>query len=140
MSQATEHEGVKEILDTRIFLTKQSISNIDECFRLLGKQPVPSAVRVDEVVLEEYRSGITEIQKPQLKALYTLHKARELMQVHIGAYKGLIAMAEFMGDIPISALLETNLAAKMVFIERTRELMLEIGRGVVTARMMRKAA
>ncbi len=140
MAQMAEREEVKDILETRGFLTKESIHNLDEVFRLLGKQPVqPTAVRLHDVFVEDFRREYNEIQSPALKALYVIHKARELVQMHLAAYTGLIAMSEYMGDISVSALLETNLAAEMVFVERAKLLIRVIGEAAV-ARRMRKAA
>jgi len=140
MSQVAQREEVKEVLDTRAFLTKESISNLDECFRLLGKQPSkPSTIRLHDVFVEDFRRELNEIQAPGLKALYIIHKAREHVQMHVAAYTGLIAMAELMGNVPVSALLETNLASQLVFIDRTRRLIEDIGETVIAAKV-RKAA
>jgi len=91
------------------------------------------------VFVEDFRREYNEIPSPQLKALYVIHKAQSLVQLQISAYTGLIAMADFMGDIPVSALLETNRAAEMVFVDRAKLLMRLIGEAVV-ARRLRKAA
>jgi ferritin-like metal-binding protein YciE len=140
MSQMAEREEVKEILETRVFLTKEAIHNLDEAFRLLGKQPIqPTTTRLHDVFVEDFRREYNEIPSPQLKALYVIHKAQSLVQLQISAYTGLIAMADFMGDIPVSALLETNRAAEMVFVDRAKLLMRMIGEAVV-ARRLRKAA
>ena len=139
MSKLAQDEDVKEALDTRAYLTKQSISNLEECFRILGKQPVKTDTRLHDVLVDDFHRELNEIQQPGLKSLYIIHKAREIAHIHIGAYKGLVTMAELMGNVPVSALLETNLAAKMVFADRARELTREIGRTVIAAKM-RKAA
>lgn len=139
MSQHAQDEDVKKVLETRAFLTKESISNLDECFRLLGKQPMQPTTRLHDVFIEDFRRELNEIHDPTLRSLYVIHKARELAQLHVSAYVGLITMAELMGNIPVSALLETNLAGKMVFIDRAADLVHEIGESAVMGRM-RKAA
>jgi len=140
MSSHAQDPDVKKVLDTRAFLTKESISNLDECFRLLGKQPMPQThTRMEEVLVEDFRRELNEIQSPGLRTLYVLHKIRELVHLQTAAYGGLIAMAEFTGNISVSALLETNLASRKVFIDRTRELLRAIGEAAISGKM-RKAA
>ncbi len=140
MSDMAQNEEVKEILNTRAFLTKQSVANLDECFKLLGKQPLqPTTTRLHDAFVEDFRREYNEIQAPGLRSLYVIHKVGELVRLHEAAYVGLIAMAESMGDIPVSALLETNLASKQVFVERAKELVREVG-GAAIARRLRKVA
>lgn len=139
MSRQAQNEEIKEILDTRAHLTRQSISNLEECFKILGKQPVTTSGRVHDVVVENFRETLDEIQEPRLKGLYVLHAIREVVQFHISEYVTLATMAEVMGNIPVSALLESNLAEKMVFVERVRTLLRTMAEAVITAKM-RKAA
>lgn len=139
MSKMAQDDEVKQVLSTRAHLTQQSIDNLEECFRILGKQPVQPDTKLHDVLAEDFQRELNAIQQPGLRTLYVIHKAREIAQIHASAYLGLITMAELMGNIPVSALLETNLASKMVFADRARELVREIGKTVIGAKM-RKAA
>lgn len=140
MSNMVQNQEVKEIVDTRSFVHKELLSNIDECFRLLGKQPSPpTTTRFQDAWIEDFRSEANEIQVPALRAVYVLHKTRELIQVHAAAYRGLIAMAEYMHDFPVSALLETNYAIKMAFVERTKEVLRELGEAAISGKLRRAA-
>ncbi|MGI5835066.1 MAG: DUF892 family protein [Chloroflexota bacterium] len=139
MSKMAQDDDVKQVLSTRAHLTQQSIDNLEECFRILGKQPVQTDTKMHDILVDDFQRELNAIQQPGLKTLYIIHKAREIALIHAAAYTGLISMAELMDNIPISALLETNLASKMVFAERVRELVREIGMAMVGAKM-RKAA
>ena len=140
MSQQTQDKEVKELLDLRAYLQKQEISNIEECFRILGKQPTPPITRFFDVLVEDFRRELSEIPTPALRALYILRAIRRAQEFHIAEYGTLVAMAGLVQNLPVAMLLERNLTDKMIFAERTRELIREIGRNVFAARMMQKVA
>src|SRR5262249_55160753 len=58
------------------------------------------------------------------KRLFLLTKINLLTQLQVGEYIGLIAAADFTHHSGISVLLESCLADKLAFVERTRRLIL----------------
>ena len=140
MSKVAENDNVKEALEVRGFLTKQAVSSIEECFRILGRQPSEPSTRFEEVWLENVRNVLKEIESPVLKGMYIIHKIRELQNLHVAEYRGLVAMAYLAENYPVATLLARNLADKVEFIDRTDELIREIGKGVITARILRRVA
>ena len=77
---------------------------------------------MQEAFLEDFRRELSEIQIPAVKALFVLVKANHLMHLRIAEYEALIAMADVSGHFGVGVLLESCLADKHAFVERTRRL------------------
>ena len=114
--------NIKEALESRVFLQDHILSSLDRCFALIGAKPVALSGRLQEVFLEDVKRELAEIQSPQVKALFVLIKATHLMQLRIAEYMALIAMADVTGHFGVGVLLESCLATKLAFVERTRRL------------------
>src|SRR5215831_15569737 len=72
LSQQVQDPDIKEAIDARVFLTEKTLSTLDECFRLIGEQPMKSTGRLQEIFVEEFRKELNEIQGPIAKHLYIL--------------------------------------------------------------------
>jgi ferritin-like metal-binding protein YciE len=123
LSQLVQDPDIKEALDARVFLTEKTLSTLDECFRLIGEQPMKTTGRLQEIFVEEFRKELNEIQAPIARHLYILAKAQHLTHLRIGEYVALIAAADMTGDYGVGVLLESCLADKLAFVERTRRLL-----------------
>jgi ferritin-like metal-binding protein YciE len=123
MSQLVQDPDIKEAIDARVFLTEKTLSTLDECFRLIGEQPVKTTGRLHEIFVEEFRKDLAEIQSPVARHLFILAKAQQLTHMQIGEYVALIAAADMTGDYGVGVLLESCLADKLAFVERTRRLL-----------------
>ena len=122
MAQAPE---IKEALDAREFISSQILSRLDECFRLIGEKPVPRNQRLYDLFIEDFRNELKEIQSPLVRKMFVLSKASRLMHLRIGEYIALIAAADVLDHPAVGVLLESCLADKMAFAERTRRLIRE---------------
>jgi len=123
MSQLAQDPEIKEAIDARIFLTEKTMSTLDEVFRLIGEQPMKTNGRLYDVFIEEFRRELSEIQSPVARHLYILSQAQHLTHLRIGEYVALIAAADMTGDYGVGVLLESCLADKLAFVERTRRLL-----------------
>jgi ferritin-like metal-binding protein YciE len=122
INQLIQDHDIKEAIEARIFLTEKTLSALDECFRLIGEQPVKTTGRLHEVFVEDFRRELSEIQSPLARNLYILAKIQQLAHIRIGEYIALIAAADMTGDYGVGVLLESCLADKLAFVERTRRL------------------
>jgi ferritin-like metal-binding protein YciE len=122
LSRQAQDSDVKNMLSVRSYLTQQDVNNIEKCFQILGRQPVPPTTKFFETWAEDAKREYDAIQMPGLKVLYALMKVRTMQDFHIGEYRAATAMAAYAGNIAITTLLEHSLADKMEFVERTREL------------------
>jgi ferritin-like metal-binding protein YciE len=120
LSEAAQDPHIKEALAARMFVSDKVIGELDQCFKLIGKQPMPLSGRLRDAFLEDYRKELAEIQSPVAKRLFILAKAMHLTHLRIGEYVTLIAAADMTGHYGVGVLLESCLADKLAFVERTR--------------------
>ena len=125
LSDIAQDQDVKDALNARVFVSDSILKRIDECFRLLGTQPVKLEGKLQEVFIEDFRRELAAIESPEAKRLYILIKANQLLHLRSGEYVALIAAADLTGHYGVGVLLETCLADKMAFVERTRRLIRE---------------
>ena len=125
ISQAAQDPDIKEALESRAWISGKDLSAIDRCFELIGEKPVQLSGRLQEVFAEDFRRELAEIQSPEAKHLFILAKANRLIHLRIGEYVALIAAADLTGHYGVGVLLESCLADKLAFAERTRRLIRE---------------
>ena len=137
LSQIAQDPDIKEVLEARVYVNDKIMATLDQCFKLIGEQPVKTTGRLQEVFIEDFKREVAEIQSPVAKHLFILSKAIHLIHVRIGEYVALTAAADLTGHYAVGTLLETCLADKLAMAERTRRLL----RRVIETRVAeRKAA
>jgi ferritin-like metal-binding protein YciE len=122
LEEAAQDPNIKEALQSRAFLQEKILGSLDRCFSLMGEKPVPLSGRLHDVFMEDFRRELAEIHSPAVKTIFVLIKAHHLMHMRIAEYGALIAMADISGHFGVGVLLESCLADKLAFIERTRRL------------------
>jgi len=122
-TQNVQDPDIKEALEARIFVSQKILDTIDQVFKITGEQPVKVSGRLLDTVAEEFRSELAEIQTPQVRNLYILAKANQALHLRIAEYRSLLAAADLSGHFAAGVLLETCLADKLVFVERTDRLL-----------------
>ena len=136
ISQIAQDPSVKEALEARVFISGQLIARLDQCFKLIGEQPVKLSGRLHDVFVEDFHRELAEIQSPAAKHLFILAKALHLIHFRIAEYVALIAAADLSGHYAVGVLLESCLADKLAFVERTRHLI----RNMIETRAAERAA
>jgi ferritin-like metal-binding protein YciE len=136
LSQIAEDPDIKEALEARAFVSEQVLATQDRCFKLIGEKPIKSTSRLQEIFIEDFRKELAEIQNPVAKKLFVLAKANHLTHLRIAEYVVLIAAADVTGHYGVGVLLESCLADKLAFVERTRRLI----RKMVEAKVATKLA
>ena len=122
LGEVAQDPRVKEALEARAFISQNTLGKIDQCFKILGEQPVKLSGRLQEVFLEDTRKELNEIQSPIAKHLFILAKLIHLTHLRIGEYVALVAAADVTGHHGVGVLLESCLADRLAFVERTRRL------------------
>jgi ferritin-like metal-binding protein YciE len=125
LGKAAQEAEIKEALDAREFISSQILSRLDECFRLIGEKPVPRNQRLYDTFVENFREELKEIQAPLVRRMFVLSKAVRLMHLRIGEYIALIAAADTLDHPAVGVLLESCLADKLAFAERTKRFIRE---------------
>jgi len=123
LGQAAQNPDVKEALETRSFVAGNTLGKIDQCFKLLGEEPVKLSGKLQEVFVEDFRKELGEIQNPAARHLFVLAKAIHLAHFRIAEFAALTAAADLTGHYGVGVLLESCLAEKLAFVERTRRLL-----------------
>jgi ferritin-like metal-binding protein YciE len=125
LGQAAEDPQIKEALDARGMVASQILTRLDQCFKLIGEKPAKVNERLHEVFIEDFRRELNEIQSPVARKLFVLAKASHLVHLQAAAYRALITVADAVGHPGVGVLLESCLADKLAFAERTRRLIRE---------------
>jgi ferritin-like metal-binding protein YciE len=123
LSQAAQDPDIKEVLEARVYVNDKILATLDQCFKLIGEQPVKTTGRLQEVFIEDFKREVGEIQSPVAKHLFILSKAIHLIHLRIGEYVALTAAADLTGHYAVGTLLETCLADKLAMADRTRRLL-----------------
>lgn len=126
LSHVAQDPDIKEALEARVFVSNKVLGTLDQCFKLIGEQPVKLSGRLYDVFAEDFRRELAEIQNPMVRHLFVLAKASHLIHLRIAEYKALIAVADISGHYGVGVLLESCLADKLAFVERTRRLIQNI--------------
>ena len=125
LGQLAQDADVKEALEARIFLSDKILNTLNEVFRLIGEKPAKVNERLHELFLEDFHKELAEIKSPEAKRLFILARAIGLVHLRIAEYKVLIAAADLTGHYAVGVLLESCLADKLAFVERTRRIIQE---------------
>lgn len=136
VAQMAEDPDIKEALEARVFVSQKILETLDQCFKLIGEQPVKPSGRLYDVFVEDFRKELAEIQNPVARRLFILAKATHLVHLRIAEYVALIAAADMSGHYGVGVLLESCLADKLAFVERAKRLI----RNIVEVRAAEKVA
>ena len=126
VGQVAQDPQIKEALEARAFVSETTLEKLDLCFKLIGEHPMKLTGRLQEVFVEDFRKELNEIQSPVAKRLFILARLVHLTQLRIGEYVVLTAAADLAGHYGVGVLLESCLADKLAFVERTRRLIRNI--------------
>jgi ferritin-like metal-binding protein YciE len=117
-------------------VSNKTLNTLDECFKMIGESPMKPTGRLHDIFLEDFRKDLSDIKSPAARHLFILTKAHHLNQLHIGEYVALVEAADVTGHYGVGLLLETCLADKMAFVERTRHLIRSIVESKIESRRM----
>jgi ferritin-like metal-binding protein YciE len=135
-SQIAQNPDVQEALESRAFIAEKNLEALDRCFELIGEKPMKLSGRLHDIFVEDFKKDLNEIQSPVARHLFVLAKATHLAHLRFAEYAVLIASADVTGHFGVGVLLESILADKMVFLERTRRLVHDILEGKVAERLV----
>jgi ferritin-like metal-binding protein YciE len=138
ISQVAQNPDIKEALEARAFVSDKVLATLDQCFKLIGEQPVKLSGRMHDIFVEDFRKELAEIESPVARHLFILAKANHLIHLRIAEYVTLIAAADITGHYGVGVLLESCLADTLAFVERTRRLIRNVIETKVAERVAEK--
>ena len=133
LGKLAQDEDIKAVLQARELIANSILTRIDECFKILGTQPVKLEGKLQDIFVEDFRRELAAIESPAARRLFVLAKLSHLLHFRIGEYVALTAAADATGNYAVGLLLETCLADKLALVERTRHLIRERIAGRVAA-------
>lgn len=133
--QLAQDPEIKEVLEARAFVSEGVVAKLNQCFKIIGEKPIKFSGRLQEVFMEDFRKELAEIDSPIAKRLFVLAKLVHLTHLRIGEYMALIAAADASGHHGVGVLLESCLADKLAFVERTRRLIRQVVEAKVAERV-----
>jgi len=138
ISQVAQNPDIKEALEARAFVSDKVLATLDQCFKLIGEQPVKLSGRMHDIFVEDFRKELAEIESPVARHLFILAKANHLIHLRVAEYVSLIAAADMTGHYGVGVLLESCLADTLAFVERTRRLIRNVIETKVAERVTEK--
>jgi ferritin-like metal-binding protein YciE len=139
LGEVAQDPDVKEALEARVFISYKILDTLDQCFKLMGEQP-QKLEHLHDVFVEDFHRELDEVQNPTVRHLFILAKASHMIHFRISEYKTLIAAADLSGHYGIGVLLESCLADKLAFAERTRRLIQNIAATRVADKIAARSA
>jgi len=143
LAQLADDADIKQALEVRSFVSQKVVETLDRCFKLIGEQPVPlsgTRTRIYDVLAEDFRNEIADIQDTKTRRFYILAKLNNLAHIRAAEYKTLIAAADISGNYGVAALLETCLADKLALAERTQRWLRRVAESEMAERIGVKRA
>ena len=135
-SKAAQNPDIKEALEARAFVSEKNLEMLDRCFDIMGEEPVELPGRLHDIFVEDFKKELAEIQSQPAKHLYVLAKAMHLAHLRFAEYVALITAADVTGHFGVGVLLESVLADKLAFLERTQRLVRHVVEGRVAERLV----
>lgn len=129
LGNLAEDPQIKDALEARSFVSQGVLAKLDQCFKLIREKPVQFSGRLEEIFLDDFRKELNEIQSTTARRLFVLAKLVHLVHLQIGEYAALTAAADLTGNYGVGVLLESCLADKLAFVERTRRIIRHIVEG-----------
>ena len=68
ISQLAQQPEIKEALEARAFVSNKTLATLDQCFKLIGEQPVKLSGRIQEVFCRRLPQGTRRDTEPGGKA------------------------------------------------------------------------
>ena len=143
LAQLAEDPDIKQALEVRGFVSQKVVETLDQCFKLIGEQPVPlsaTRTRIYDVLAEDFRNEVADIQDTKTRRFYILAKLNNLAHIRAAECKTLIAAADISGNYGVAALLEICLADKLALAERTQNWLRRVAETEMTDRIAVKRA
>jgi ferritin-like metal-binding protein YciE len=113
--------------------SEQHASNLEKAFQILGAEPRMQTSRALKGLKEDHDRLSSDIQMKQLRDLFDAEAAAKTEHMEIAAYRGMIMMAEQMGQSEVKQLLEENCRQDEEQLQRLEKMCQQMGQRVTQA-------
>ncbi len=134
LEQVCQNPQVKQTLSNHITETQRQVSRLQECFRLLGVQPMSVTCHAVDCMQQDFQSFMQQNPSRDVIDLFCLGAAGKTEHYEIASYTGLIDKARAMGQSQVVSLLEDNLNEEQRMAQSVQQLHRQI-----TSQVMQRA-
>ncbi len=131
MEQMCQNSQVKQLLSHHLTETQQQVTRVQECFRLMGIQPMNVTSYAVDCMRQDTQEFIRQQPSPELIDLFCLEAVDKTKHFEIASYGGLIEKARSMGETQVVSLLEDTLREEEHTAQQVEQLSRQLGSQVI---------
>jgi ferritin-like metal-binding protein YciE len=131
--EITEQE-LRGRIEDHLEETRRHVANLERCFELLGEEAKDDKSHAIDGLTAQHDKVAKNIEDDRLRDIFDAGAAAKTEHLEIAAYRGLITMAEAMGESEIVDLLEQNLDDDKNALEQAEEVAQKLAKEAAAAR------
>ncbi len=124
MEQACKNPQVKQAISNHITDTQRQASRVQECFRLIGAQPMNIRCHAIDCMQQDFQEFMQQSPSQEVIDMFCVGVTDKTEHFEIAGYTGLIEKARLMGESQVVSLLEDNLHEE----QRTSQMLEQLDR------------
>ena len=133
MEQEVRDEKLRKGIHAHVEQTKEQAQNLEKAFDLLGQPAEPQKSPALDGLKKSHDQLASDIGDERLRDLFDAEAAAKTEHLEIAAYRGMIAMADSMGQREVSDLLATNCKQEEQTLRQLEDVTESLSREVVSA-------
>lgn len=114
--------------------TRRHVANLERCFELLGEDAKDDKSHAIDGLTAQHDKVAKNIDDDRLRDIFDAGAAAKTEHLEIAAYRGLITMAESLGESELVDLLEQNLDDEKSALEQAEKVAEKLGKEAAAAR------
>ncbi|MHB1161988.1 MAG: YciE/YciF ferroxidase family protein [Chloroflexota bacterium] len=131
MEQACQNPQVKQLISNHITDTQRQSSRVEECFRMMGVQPMNVTCHAIDCMQQDFQSFMQQSPSQENIDMFCLGATAKTEHYEIATYTGLVEKARLMGETQVVSVLEDNLHEEQRTAQAVEQLGRQIGSQVI---------
>jgi ferritin-like metal-binding protein YciE len=131
MANECNNPQVKSAFEQHQQETLEQITNLEECFKILGIKPKTATCAAVAGLKQEHDSFLKEKPSEDVLTMFDLGGAAKTEYYEMASYKGLIEKAQLMGQQQCVNLLQQNLSQEEAMAKRVETLSKQLGKQMI---------
>lgn len=127
MEQACQNPQIKQLFSQHITDTQGQVSRVQECFRLIGAQPMNVNCYAVDCMQQDMQQFIQQGPSQDAIDMFCLGAALKTEHYEIACYRDLVEKARMMGETQLVSTLEDNLREEINSCKQVRQIGTQIG-------------
>ncbi len=127
LAQESSDPQAQQAYQRHLQETQQQIQNLNQCFQILGVQPMREACYAVQGLKQEHDAFLQVQPTSQIITMFDLGAASKTEYYEIASYAGLIAKAQLMGQQQVAALLQQNLQQEQNMAQTVAQISQRLG-------------